>query len=413
MGNYEVKIYLNNQLLKNLEIKNSTSLSEIRKSCESEFDSKSYYYFISKDGETIKKDSNFTAKDVVQKDSNGYKIKIRSEQFSFKVNIYIDNQLIKNIDVTKETKLSEIRNLCQSNFKNEIEEYYFISPNGDILKNDSDFTVEKVWEVEKNNEYKIQLKVEKIKYKVNVYIDNIFKTFINITKETKLTDIRELCQSYFQEDKNYYFSLENNAIIKNDSNLIAENIMKKENNDYKIFIQSEEIYKIVSVYLNEIKKTGILCNYSQSLDKIKDKIGQDLQENDIYFLTANRAIIENYNINDFKLNDIIVDKYGEPKIYTIDKSYRPKFTVIEHLNMLREQASSGTINWYEQTEFFKKVEDFAGQEISNALKDELLGTFDPNNEKKTNDKEFINKYIILLLKKDDANKIGANQKNLF
>jgi len=81
--------------------------------------------------------------------------------------------------------------------------------------------------------------------------------------------------------------------------------------------------------------------------------------------------------------------------------------------MLREKASSGPINWYEQTEFFKKVEDFAGQDISDALKDELLGTFDPNNEKKTNDKEFINKYIILLLKKDDANKISANQKNCF
>lgn len=265
----------------------------------------------------------------------------------------------------------------------------------------------------KNNEYKIQFIVEKIKYKANVYIDKSFKTYIYITKETKLNDIREQCQSYFQEDKNYYFVLEDNALIKNDSNLIAENILQKENNDYKIFIQSEDIYKIVNVYLNEIKKTGILCNSSQSLDSIKDKIGQDIQKDDIYFLTPNRAIIENYNINDFKLNDIIVDKYGEPKIYLIDKSYRPKFTVIEHLNMLREKASSGPINWYEQTEFFKKVEDFAGQDISDALKDELLGTFDSNNEKKTNDKEFINKYIILLLKKDDVNKISANQKNCF
>jgi hypothetical protein len=321
--------------------------------------------------------------------------------------------LIENIQVTKQTKLSEIRESCKSYFKKEIEDYYFISTNGDILKNDSNFTVEKVWKEEKNNEYKIQFIVEKIKYKANVYIDKSFKTYIYITKETKLNDIREQCQSYFQEDKNYYFVLEDNALIKNDSNLIAENILQKENNDYKIFIQSEDIYKIVNVYLNEIKKTGILCNSSQSLDSIKDKIGQDIQKDDIYFLTPNRAIIENYNINDFKLNDIIVDKYGEPKIYLIDKSYRPKFTVIEHLNMLREKASSGPINWYEQTEFFKKVEDFAGQDISDALKDELLGTFDSNNEKKTNDKEFINKYIILLLKKDDVNKISANQKNCF
>ena len=245
MGNYEVKIYLNNQLIKKLEINNGTLLSKICESCKEEinFDENSYnYYFLSKNGDIIKKDSNFVAKDVVQKDSNEYKIKIISEQISFKANIYIDNQLIENIQVTKETKLSEIRESCQSHFKKEIEDYYFISTNGDILKNDSNFTVEKVWKEEKNNEYKIQFIVEKIKYKVNVYIDKIFKTYINITKETKLSDIRELCQSYFQEDKNYYFVLEDNAIIKNDSYLIAENIMKNENNDYKIFIQSEEIY---------------------------------------------------------------------------------------------------------------------------------------------------------------------------
>jgi hypothetical protein len=51
-----------------------------------------------------------------------------------------------------------------------------------------------------------------------------------------------------------------------------------------MFIQSKEIYKLVNVYLNEIKKTGILCNSSQSLDNIKDKIGQDIQKDDKYFL---------------------------------------------------------------------------------------------------------------------------------
>jgi hypothetical protein len=69
-----------------------------------------------------------------------------------------------------------------------------------------------------------------------------------------------------------------------------------------MFIQSKEIYKLVNVYLNEIKKTGILCNSSQSLDNIKDKIGQDIQKDDKYFLTPNRAITENYNVNDFKIN---------------------------------------------------------------------------------------------------------------
>ena len=59
---------------------------------------------------------------------------------------------------------------------------------------------------------------------VKDYIDNIHKTNIKITKDSNLSEIRVLCQSYFQEDKNYYFNLENDALIKNDSALIAENI---------------------------------------------------------------------------------------------------------------------------------------------------------------------------------------------
>ena len=44
----------------------------------------------------------------------------------------------------------------------------------------------------------------------------------------------------FQEDKNYYLFLEDitiikNTIIKNGCNLIAENILKKRNNNYLIF----------------------------------------------------------------------------------------------------------------------------------------------------------------------------------
>ena len=87
---------------------------------------------------------------------------------------------------------------------------------------------------------------------VKVYIDNIYKTNINITKYTKLSEIRVLCQSYFQEDKNYYFNLENDTLVKNDSALIAD-ILKKEYNKYKIYLKSEVMYIIiVSVFLNEV-----------------------------------------------------------------------------------------------------------------------------------------------------------------
>ena len=198
MGSYEAKVYLDNQILKTIEIKNDTPLSEIRSSCEnnSDFDNNSYYYyFLSKNGDILKRDSTFTAKDVVQYTNNEYRIIIKSVQFSFKANIYIDNQLIKNIKVTKETTLSKVRSACDSYFKKGDNNYYFISSYGNIIKNDSDFTVEKVWVKENDNEYKIRFQSEKIKYMVKVYIDNIYKTNINITKDTQLSEIRVLCQS--------------------------------------------------------------------------------------------------------------------------------------------------------------------------------------------------------------------------
>ncbi len=80
-------MYLDNKLIKKIVFKNDTSLSDIRTSCEnsSNFDAKSYnYYFLSKDGDTLKNDSNFTAGDIV---TNDYKIKIISKQFLFKANI--------------------------------------------------------------------------------------------------------------------------------------------------------------------------------------------------------------------------------------------------------------------------------------------------------------------------------------
>ena len=68
MGGYEAKVYLDNQILKTIEIKNDTPLSEIRSSCEnnSYFDNDSYNDFLSKYGDILKRDSTFIVKDVVQ-----------------------------------------------------------------------------------------------------------------------------------------------------------------------------------------------------------------------------------------------------------------------------------------------------------------------------------------------------------
>lgn len=91
MGSYEAKVYLDNQLLKKVNIKNDTPLSDIRNSVNNvaDFNTNMYnYYFVSKNNNTlIKNDSNFTAKDVVQEYSGEYSIKIQSVQHTFKANI--------------------------------------------------------------------------------------------------------------------------------------------------------------------------------------------------------------------------------------------------------------------------------------------------------------------------------------
>ena len=105
--------------------------------------------------------------------------------------------------------------------------------------------------------------------------------------------------------------------------------MRYEHNEFIINFKSEDITLIVTVFLNEIKQSGISCNINQSLIEIKNKLGQDINKNEIFFLTPQRAIIENYNLGDFKLKNIIVYQNNEPIINIIDKSYRPKFEVIE------------------------------------------------------------------------------------
>ncbi len=53
--------------------------------------------------------------------------------------------MIRNINIEKESKLSKVKKSCSSDFNKEKEDYYFVSSNEDILKQDSDFNVEKVW----------------------------------------------------------------------------------------------------------------------------------------------------------------------------------------------------------------------------------------------------------------------------
>jgi hypothetical protein len=56
---------------------------------------------------------------------------------------------------------------------------------------------------------------------------------------------------------------------------------------------------------------------------------------------------------------------------------------------------SGRIDWLKQNEFFEKMKDFAGEEITQTIIDDLFQKYEKNG--KSNDKEYINKFLKLLL----------------
>lgn len=418
MGSYEALVYKDSELIKPIQIKDNTTLIEIRNLCKiQKKQDNCNYYFISKNGDIIKDDSNFTAKDIRQDSNNGYKIKLKSVPISYNTNIYIDGAFKTNIKVTSKTPLTDIRKQCNSYFKND-EEYYFILNNSNraedrIVKNDSSFIAEDVWINIGQEQYKIDMKSNQIIYRAHIYIDNELKILIDVTKTTKLENIRQNIEkqsAIFQNTSNYYFISINGEMIRNDSNFIVKDVWQKiGDNEYKIYLRSEEVSMIVSLYLNGFKKSGIQIKNSMNLLEIKKIAGQEINNDNVYFLTKDKALIEQENLENFKAKDVIIfDDNNNARIDLNDKNFYKRQVVIEYLRKLEEQASSGAIDWVSQTEFFKKMEDFAGTGISNALKDELLGKYE--NQEKVKDKEYLHKFLILLLKQDDIMK-NAQQKN--
>ena len=222
--------------------------------------------------------------------------------------------------------------------------------------------------------------------------------------ETQLKEIKAQLESIIPENKSYYFISRKNAIIRNELNFVAKDVWKEdEENGYKIDLMTPEYYNssqsgLITLYLNDFPTVAILFKKNMSLSEIKLLGGNEINKKSVFFLTSDNIIIE--NINNFKAKDIIViEKNGKKKINLVDKEYNKRLQVIEHLRNLEE--SVGSINWLKQTEFFKKVKEFAGEEITNALINELLENF--GNNRKINDREYIKKFLNLLVSKKDNN----------
>ena len=131
-------------------------------------------------------------------------------------------------------------------------------------------------------------------------------------------------------------------------------------------------------------------------------------------MTKDNALIENQNLDEFKLSDLIRFENGKKKIILYEQDYYYRVQVIEHLRKLEEQTKKGNpVDWFRENEFFKKIDILAGSAISKAIQDDLKGNSEgtPGNDqemKRKSDQEYIELYLKCLLNDGNAGSAPVN-----
>ena len=254
-------------------------------------------------------------------------------------------------------------------------------------------------------------------YDGNIYLNDKEATTIKFKYDYTLTQIKEICKDAIPSDKTFFFISKTGFIIMNDANFTAYDVVTDKDNGKRIDLKTREFFEDkeyeITIYLNDQKHSGLKIKDSMSLVDIKRKAGRQIDKNTIYYLTKNHALIEQSNINDFKTKDIITEEGGRKRIDFVEGDYYKRLQIIDHLRLLDQEISEGkTIDWFKQREFFKKIEGLAGEAIANAIKEELSKspkdedeseTDDGNSHKKYTDKDYIKKYMSLLLQDNNMN----------
>lgn len=245
-------------------------------------------------------------------------------------------------------------------------------------------------------------------WEAKIYIDGQYKSSITVKNDYSLNEIR----NSLNLPNDYYFISRNNGLIENEEGFKAKNVWNNdEESGYKIDLMSREYYnsnntKVVNLYFNMFREKAIKYDGRMDLSSILDLSENKHNTNGVCFLSK-----DNIKIQDFqglRARDIAKNGVNGKRIDLVDLEYYKRFQVIEHLNELEK---NNDFDWLEQREFFTKVKELCGEDVTNSLIDELFNRIRQGGEK--GNKEFIKRFRNLLIQENDNSTRRNSTNNSF
>jgi hypothetical protein len=235
-------------------------------------------------------------------------------------------------------------------------------------------------------------------WEAKIYIDGQYKSSITVKNDYSLIRIR----NSLNLPNDCYFISRNNGLIENEEGFKAKNVWNDdEESGYKIDLMSREYYnsnnvKVVNLYFNMFREKAIKYDGRMDLSSILDLSENKDNRNGVCFLSKNNIKIQDFQ--GLKARDIAKNEVNGKRIDLVDLEYYKRFQVIEHLNELEK---NNDFDWLEQKEFFTKVKELCGEDVTNAVIDELFNRIRQGGEK--GNKDFIRRFRNLLIRENNEN----------
>lgn len=185
MGNWQLKLYKNDEEYTVTMVNNRTQLNSLR----IKYNISQDYYFVSKDNIIIYDETNFTVKDIYQNDPNGgYKIDIMTDDYFQScrdglVTLYRNGFKHSSIKCRRNMTLEQIENKMNgvdNNDNNSVpivvepgDKLYFLTPNKTIIRNQRDMTAKDVITINETKKEKEIYLVTKRFYQKQEIIDHL------------------------------------------------------------------------------------------------------------------------------------------------------------------------------------------------------------------------------------------------